>query len=170
MFARQLIERFTNIFSGYREDKDGPFTAELAEKFLHDFRRVRNKDYIFSFGIDGTEQERTITTTCKWFFILTNAAVWFDAPVKDWPDIKLVFPDCVATLPFSNEIKKAGEVPAALAFGREGAGRFEEYRNLYYVLGDQINVQITVKPHGKQMNGSVLLCGVELDLEGVDNG
>lgn len=170
MFVRQLNARFAALFSGYREEEHGVFNAENAALFLGDARRVRCKDYVYALDIvNGVQVTKNLTTTANWFFILTNAAVWFDGLTgSNSPDVRINFPDNVVNGPFAYAIDKRG-VPASLVFGREGGDRFEEYKNLFYVMGDRVNIEVTATPAaGTYCHGYVFLTGVEVDLKGVE--
>ena len=172
MFVKQLNERFAKLFSGYNELEHGVFNAVNAIKFIGDSKRVRCKDYIFSVDIEnGGQYSKELTSTANWFFILTNAAVWFDFDYRtaaNAPRVRLTFPDNVVNHPFGLADIKADGVSSVLDFGREGLGRFEEYKNLIYIMGDRINMQCDVFANsGIYAHGAVLLTGVEVDLKGV---
>lgn len=164
MLERSLQQRIAQLFTGYRER--GTFTVEDARKFLREARHARAKDYVFNFNVNGSTVENTIQTAPKWFFIMTNAAVWFDetsGPV--FPDIEITFPDGVGSAPFGTDREAAGAVPSKLVFATEGRGRFEGYKNLFYVLGDRVNIRARVIPAaGSKFHGAVLLNGVEVDI------
>lgn len=166
MSIKQLNARFAELFSGYSETEDGPFTAASAARFLGESRLVRCKDYIYEVRSD--KPGRIVTTTSNWFFVLTNAAVYFPfKDVGDYPRIELDFIDSVVKSPFADRIGEPEGVPAPLIFGREGRGRFEEYKNLYYCMGDRVNIR--VKAHATNNDayrGFVLLSGVEVDVMG----
>lgn len=166
MFVRQLNKRFYSLFSGYREDVDGPFNAVNAAKFIGDARRVRCADYVYKYTLNGGRITRTETTHANWFFILTNAAAYTEnTEVANLPEIALDFQDSVQATPFVTAVEKAGAVPSNLVFGREGVGRYEEYKNLFWVLGDRINVSVQVNPvNNTPCRSYVLLSGVEIDL------
>lgn len=170
MFVRQLNARFAALFSGYREEERGPFNAESAARFLGDARRVRCKDYVYKLDIvNGAPVSENLTTTANWFFVLTNAAVFFEGLTgANSPQVRLTFPDNVVNGPFAYALDKRG-VPASLVFGSEGRARYQEYKNLFYVLGDRINVDVSITPAaGTYCHGYVLLTGVEVDLQGVE--
>lgn len=166
MFVRQLNKRFYSLFSGYTETENAPFTAENAAKFLGDASRVRCRDYVYR--LTSSHYTVTETTTSNWFFVLTNAAVFF--PFKDvekTPRIEIEFLDSVSSSPFGAPVEEDPGVPAPLVFGREGLKRFEEYKNLFYVLGDRVNVRCkALTVDGEPFRGYVLLSGVEVNLKG----
>lgn len=166
MFVRQLNKRFYSLFSGYREKEHGVFTAENAAKFLVDARLVRCKDYVFY--LSSSHHATTLTTTSNWFFVLTNAAVYFPFKnVREFPKTEIEFLDSVCTSPFGAPVEYDPGVPSPLVFAREGLGRFEEYKNLFYVLGDHINLRVKAHPvDSEPFMGAVLLSGVEVNLEG----
>ena len=166
MLVRSLQQRFAQLFAGYREREQGNFSKELARKFMRESRAARAVDYVYNFDIDGTAQEKTIQTRAKWFFIMTNAAVWFDetsGPV--FPEVEINFPDGVGSTPFGTQRDAFGSVPSKLVFATEGRGRFEEYKNLFYVLGERVSVLAKVTPPaGYKFHGAILISGVEIDL------
>ena len=166
MFVRQLNARFASLFAGYRDSERGAFDSEKAARFIGDARRVRCKDYIYNLDIvNGAPVGENITTTPNWFFIMTNAAVYFDGLAgANSPLVRLRFPDNVVNSPFADILGVQG-VPASLVFGREGGERFEEYKNLFYVMGDRINMRVDVTPAAAtNCHGYLLLTGVEIDL------
>lgn len=164
MLERSLQQHIAQLFTGYRER--GTFTVDDARKFLREARHARAKDYVFNFNVPGTTVENTIQTAPKWFFILTNVAVWFDetsGPV--YPDIELSFPDGVGSTPFWTSREAAGSVPSKLVFATEGAGRFEPYKNLFYIMGERVSLHVKVTPkNAEKFHGAVLLNGVEVNL------
>lgn len=173
MFVRSLQQRFAQLFAGYRDREQSNFCPELARKFIRESRAARAVDYVYNFNIDGTAQEKTLQTRARWFFIMTNAAVWFDETSGAvFPQVEINFPDGVGSTPFGTERDAFGSVPSKLVFAMEGRGRFEEYKNLFYVMGERVSMRAKVTPPaGSKFHGAVLLSGVEIDLgEGFENG
>lgn len=168
MFVRQLNARFASLFSGYREETHGRFTAETAARFIGDAKLVRCKDYVYKYDVEnGGKISANVTTTPNWFFILTNAAVYFEGVTgANAPLVRLTFPDNVVNTPFSTNVQNDG-VNSKLVFAYEGGGRYEEYKNLFYVMGDRVNVTVDIDAAaGVYSHGFVLLSGVELDIMG----
>lgn len=172
MFVRQLNNRFAHLFAGYKESENGVFNAVNAARFLKDAKRVRSKDYVYKLNLTGSDVTVEETTTPNWFFILTNAAVYWDVKTTAaLPKVSVKFPDSVVDTTFATDIRDNGAVPSAVVFGREGVGRFEEYKNLFYVMGDRVTATVKAEPvTNDYYHGYVLLTGVELDLSGVYDG
>ena len=169
MFVKQLNAGLSQLFAGYSEKEHGVFNAKNAARFLGDAKRVRCKDYVYYLPIEnGAYVEKNVTTTANWFFVMTNAAVYFDGlSGSNSPLINLSFPDNVVDTPFATQIGRAG-VPASLVFGGEGGKRYEEYKNLLYVMGDRINMTVKCTPAASTYcHGYVLITGVEVDLKGI---
>lgn len=167
MFVRQLNRRFASVFSGDwgREI----MTREQAARVLADSKKVRCKDYVYNIETTGAPVHTTHTSTANWFFILCNASLWLDPNHSTDCGARVTFEDCPVKRALTNvDITESDIVPAALVFGEQGrGGRFEEYKNLLWVLGDRINVTIDTYTAGNAARGALLLSGVEIDLSGV---
>lgn len=167
MFVRQLNRRFASVFS---EDYGREImTREQARRVLVNSKKVRCKDYVYSIETTGAPVHVTHTTTANWFFILCNASFWLDPNHANDCGARVTFEDCpVKRAITAVDISDADIVPAALVFGeQERGGRFEEYKNLFWVLGDRINVTIDAYTGGNAARGALLLSGIEIDLGGV---
>lgn len=163
MFVRQLNKRFYNLLTGGDREK---ITRKQARELVANARRVRCKDYVWNFQTTGGVVETTITTTANWFFILSNTSVWLDESSNAADvDIKIIFEDSAnETLIASPNIQDSNFVPAALALSMQGAGgRFEEFKNLFWVLGDRVNITLKIKTSGTPARGVVCFTGVEID-------
>ena len=138
-------------------------------KLLYDSQRVRNTDYIIYFDSNGTtaKQSKEIVTRANWYFILTNAACWFDVGVDAFPKLGVRFADISPNSPFRAEDTPGGPVLAKLDWGRESDDlpHFEEYKNLYWALGQRIAINVDFKPlTSGPIRGAVLLSGIEINL------
>lgn len=167
MFVRQLNRRFASVFSG--DCGREIMTREQAARVLADSKKVRCKDYVYNIETTGAPLHTTHTTTANWFFILCNASLWLDPNHSTDCGARVTFEDCPVKRALTNvDISESDIVPAALVFGEQGrGGRFEEYKNLFWVLGDRINVTIDTYTAGNAARGALLLSGVEIDLSGV---
>lgn len=163
MFVRQLNKRFYNLLTG--GDRENITRAKAREIVAHG-TRVRCKDYVWNFETAGGVVETTITTTATWFFILANASVWLDDSSQAADiDVKIIFEDSVQETPVTSQaVQDSNFVPAALALSMQNAGgRFEEFKNLFWALGDRVNVTLKVKTGGEPARGVICLTGVEID-------
>ena len=138
-------------------------------KLLYDSQRVRNTDYIIYFDSNGTtaKQSKEIVTRANWYFILTNAACWFDTGVNNFPDLGIKFYDITPNSPFRRELKPGGAVPSKLDWGREAdkLPHFEEYKNLFWALGQRVAIELNFEPvNTKPIRGAVILTGIEINL------
>lgn len=166
MFVRQLNKRIYNLFTG--GDREN-ITRAKAREIVANGRHIRCKDYVFNFATAGGVVETTITTTANWFFILANTSVWLDDSSQAADiDVKVIFEDCVNETPVTSPaVQDSNFVPAALALSMQHAGgRFEEFKNLFWALGDRVNVTIKVKTSGEPARGVVCFTGVEIDTAG----
>lgn len=167
MFEKSLQQRFAQLFSGYNVRERGPFTCEQARKFIRESRHVRAHDYVYSFDVvNGVSEERSVMTEPKWFFILTNAAIYCDKTSGQvFPDVAITFPDAVGADVFGTSLELDGAAPSKAAIATEGWSRFEPYKNLFYVIGETVNMKVRiVPPSGTSFHGYMLLSGVEIDL------
>lgn len=165
MFVRQLNKRIYNLLTG--GDRENITRAKAREIVAHG-RHIRCKDYVFNFATAGGVVETTITTTANWFFILANTSVWIDDSSQAADiDVKIIFEDCANETPVSSpNVKDSNFVPAALALSMQKGGRFEEFKNLFWALGDRVNVTIKVKTNGEPARGVICFTGVEIDTAG----
>lgn len=166
MFVRQVNKRIYNLLTG--GDREN-ITRAKAREIVAQGRHIRCKDYVYNFETAGGVVETTVTTTANWFFILANAVVWLDDSSQAADiDVKIIFEDSVQETPVASpDVKDSNFVPAALALSMQNAGgRFEEFKNLFWVLGDRVNVTIKVKSNGNPARGVICLTGVEIDTAG----
>lgn len=166
MFVRQLNKRIYNLLTG--GDREN-ITRAKAREIVALGRHVRCKDYVFNFETAAGVVDTTITTTANWFFILANTSVWLDeASQTKEIDVKVIFEDSVNETPITSpDVKDSNFVPAALALSMQNAGgRFEEFKNLFWALGDRVNVTIKVNSNGVPARGVICLTGVEIDTAG----
>lgn len=163
MFVRQLNKRFYNLLTG--GDREN-ITRAKAREIVANGRHVRCKDYVWNFETASGVVETTITTTANWFFIMSNASVWLDDSSQAADiSVKIIFEDSVQETPVTSPaVQDSNFVPASLALSLQSAGgRFEEYKNLFWALGDRVNVTIKVKTSGEPARGVICLTGVEID-------
>lgn len=163
MFVRQLNKRIYNLLTG--SDRENITRVKAREIVAHG-RHIRCKDYVYNFETAGGVVETTITTTANWFFILANTSVWLDDSSQTADiDIKIIFEDSANETPVASPaVKDSNFVPAALALSMQNAGdRFEEFKNLFWALGDRVNITLKVKTGGEPARGVICLTGVEVD-------
>ena len=163
-FAEKFYKKLVDVAPGR-----SILSAAQRDKILFDAKRVRAKDYVLNFTFrDGQITNRGVTTTANWYFILTGAAVYFEgANDTDLPKIGIKFQDFTPTSPFGTVPEDLGDVNAALVFGREGlpAGRWEEFKNLYFSLAQRITINVEAIPkNAEPFRGWVILTGLEFDL------
>lgn len=167
-----LSERLQAFFTGVKPGA-AVLTPEKVREIQRAAKAVRSKDYIFYFDIpDGAKGsgEVVVTTTANWFFVMTGAAVHFEETTDD-PKIKVTYQDFNPSSPFKSTPQELNAVPAGAVFAKEhnGAGRFEEFKNLWYVLGQRITISAECMATGPA-RGSLILTGLEFDLQGLENG
>lgn len=165
MFVRQLNKRIYNLLTG--GDRENITRAKAREIVAHG-RHIRCKDYVYNFETAGGVVETTITTTANWFFILANTSVWLDDSSQAADiDVKIIFEDSANETPVASPaVQDSNFVPAALALSMQNGGRFEEFKNLFWALGDRVNVTIKVKTNGNAARGVICFTGVEIDTAG----
>lgn len=162
MFVRQLNKRIYNLLTG--SDREN-ITRAKAREIVAQGRHIRCKDYVFNFETAGGVVETTITTTANWFFILANTSAWLDDSSQAADiDVKIIFEDSANETPVASpSVQDSNFVPAALALSMQRGGRFEEFKNLFWVLGERVNVTIKVKTNGNAARGVICFTGVEID-------
>ena len=175
--VKTLQERLAAFFTDIK--RGGKIlTRERQEELLRNARRVRSRDYIFNFdGVDNTGFKRAVaTTSAGWFFLMTGAAVWFeDTTAGDIPRVSVKFPMFCPNGPFNSEPGTLDTVDAGLVFGREGledsSGKkmhFEEYKNLWYVLGDAFTIEAEARGMTSDpKRGALVITGLEIDFKAV---
>ena len=168
-FTEKIYKQLVDI-----DDKRTIFSDEQRDAILYAAKRVRVKDYVLEFKIkDGQFYSDTVTTTANWYFVLTNVAVYTDTKGASAPLVGIKFQNFYPTSPLGTKAEDINNVPYDLVFGREGFGQFEEYKNLYYSLGERVTVNVDVKHRNASdmpQRLFVSLSGIEVNLqdEGVD--
>lgn len=163
-FAESIYQKVNDVKSGR-----AIYSEAQRDEILFTAKRVRAKDYILPFDIyDGRIETRGVTTTANWYFVLTGAAVFFEnCPASDIPKIGVKFQDFTPSSPFGTVAEDLNDVNAALVFGREGlpAGRWEEFKNLYFSLAQRITINVEAIPkNAEPLRGWVILTGLEFNL------
>lgn len=170
-----MLKQFSEKFLDRLVKKRGSLILEpdAQNKVLSASKIVRSVDYVLNFEIDnGATTTKGVTTRANWLFILTNAAVyWENMDLSDFPKVAVKFPYYDSATPFATVPDDWGAVPSNLVFGREGlTGKmqhFEEYKNLYFLLGQRFSINLDVKAKsGQYGRGYVILSGIEINLEG----
>lgn len=179
-----MLKSFSEkFFQGLTGKKPGDLvlTDARRDEIIYNGKRVRSKDYIFDFDVTAPAkvQEKVVTTTARWLFLMTGAAVYNEETFYRINSAKvgINFESVASLSPFR------GDVPAdlntvinELVFAREGQHlplmvnhHFEEYKNLYYLLDQRVNIKVTIKPTlATDYRMHVLLTGVEIYQGGAD--
>lgn len=166
-FAESIYQKVNDVKPGRVIYSDAQ-----RDEILFTAKRVRAKDYILPFDlINGQAETRAVTTTANWYFILTGAAVFFeDLAAENLPKVGVKFQDFTPSSPFGTVAEDMGDVNAALVFGREGlpAGRWEEFKNIYFSLAQRITINVEAmpkpRPYNPPVRGWVILTGLEFNL------
>lgn len=173
-----MLKSFSEkFFQGLTGKKPGDLvlTDARRDEIIYNGKRVRSKDYIFDFDVTAPAkvQEKVVTTTARWLFLMTGAAVYNEENVYriNTAKVGINFESVASLSPFR------GDVPAdintvinELVFAREGQHlplmvnhHFEEYKNLYYLLDQRVNIKVTIKPTlATDYRMHVLLTGIEI--------
>lgn len=148
-------------------------TREKQAAYLDRTRSVRSSDFVFNLDVvNGVCVTRSVVTRSNWFFVLTNAAVyWEGVPVNDFPRLGIEFPMYTPSTPFNSEYKELNTVPSRLVFGCQDVegkmNHYEEEKNVLYCLGKTFVVNLDVKAKPAQYaRGYVVLSGLEIDVDG----
>lgn len=175
-FNKSIFEELTGL-------KPGHVVHNVAEvsKIISCCKKVRTKDYIFNLECKagGTARD-TATTTANWYFMLTNASVYWDVDfgqnsIERYPRVSVKFTPFVPDSPFNTEPEYLNAVPSNLVFGRSGAYgydinafqqlyriHFEEAKNLLYCLWQRITFEVEAFAEPEQnVRGAVMLTGLE---------
>lgn len=165
---KQFDESIRDYLLGSRKNRRLTSNGDVL-KLLYDSQRVRSTDYIIYFDSNNTlaKQSKEFVTRSNWYFILTNAACWFDTGISDFPKLGVKFYDVSPNSPFRDEDTPGAPVLSKLDFGRETESlkHFEEYKNLFWALGQRIAVEINFEPvTTNPIRGAVVLTGVEINL------
>lgn len=188
-----MLKSFTEKFyQGLTGRKPGALVlaASARDEILYKAKRVRSKDYVFHFDfpINFKEmyKEDYVTTTARWKFLLTGAAVRVNcfAPnmlgLDEEIKVGINFESSASLSPFrSGDPQDLNAVLSSLVFGREQVNvlfsgtktdRFEEYKNLYYLLDQRVNIKCFVREtyYWQLTKVDVILTGLEI-FEGGDD-
>lgn len=189
-----FTDKYFEYLTGRRRRGGLVLDTETQKKIIGDAKKIRSKDYIFSFDIDYTDpgsftrvMEKTVTTTARWKFLLTGAAVYcglyddigFDGGIyaNMFDKVAIHFESAASLSPFrAEDPQDLNAVLSNLVFARECPltlnvnKHFEEYKNLYYILDQRVNIRVTRVPNSNIVAHRlhVVLTGLEI-FEGVEN-
>lgn len=177
-----MLKSFTEkIFQGLTDIKPGRLVLSDAarDEILYKAKRVRAKDYVFNFDVTGsTTQERTETTTARWTFICTGVAFFADNLDNTIPPtVGVKFESLASLSPFRNaEPAEMNRVLTQMVIPFEGkknfyfpGAHFEEYKNLFAVLDQRVNITVSIKPGvTTDYHAAVIITGVEVFEGGED--
>ena len=170
------------IFQGLTDIKPGRLVLSDAQRdeILYKAKRVRAKDYVFNFELGSTSQEKTVTTTARWKFICTGVAFYANSyylRTTRPPTIGVKFESLASLSPFRNDTPaEMNRVLGELVFPLEGKNKnyfkgahFEEYKNLFVVLDQRVNITVSMKPGAApDYPATVLVTGIEIFEGGED--
>lgn len=169
-------------------------TPERQAEILRAAKTVRNMDYVSNWVIHGTVASSTaqqITTRANWIFILTDISVWEqDATDAALPRFNLDFETLPENVIFKDRtpenIANTNTVPAHLCVGCQGLWRttsfeknyhFEEPKDTLIICPQRSVIGVKIQPYINMNNlaynyrrGALLLSGLEIEIEGGDNG
>jgi hypothetical protein len=179
-----MLKSFSEkFFQGLTGKKPGDLvlTDARRDEIIYNGKRVRSKDYIFDFDVTAPAkvQEKVVTTTARWLFLMTGAAVYNEETVYRINSAKvgINFESVASLSPFRGDVPTdLNTVINELVFAREGQHlplmvnhHFEEYKNLYYLLDQRVNIKVTIKPTlATDYRMHVLLTGIEIYQGGAD--
>ena len=167
-------------------------TQERQAEILRSAKTVRNMDYVSRWVIPGTVANSTaqqITTRANWLFVLTDISIWEQEAVNAaLPRFNLTFETLPENVIFKDRtpenIANTNTVPSHLCVGSQGLWRstsknyhFEEPKDTLIVCPQRSVIGVTIQPY-TDMNGvtynyrrgALLLSGLEIEIEGGDNG
>ena len=169
-------------------------TPERQAEILRAAKTVRNMDYVSRWVIPGTVANSTaqqITTRANWLFVLTDISIWEQEAVNAaLPRFNLTFETLPENVIFKDRtpenIAKINTVPAHLCVGSQGLWRstsseknyhFEEPKDTLIVCPQRSVIGVTIQPY-TDMNGvtynyrrgALMLSGLEIEIEGGENG
>lgn len=166
--VKTLSERLQAFFTGCKEGSPVR-SREQVNELLRACKRVRGKDYVFPFSMPngGTSNEIIVTSTANWFFVVTGISSWLEensAPVRASFSVLDYYPET----PFNATPEERGTFPLKEGLSLQfGGGRFEEYKNLWDVLGQRATMSVTAKTSaGEPARGAVIVTGIEFNLDG----
>lgn len=178
---KSFTEKFYQALTG-KKPGDLVLSTSKRDEILYSGKRVRSKDYVFEFHPRdlGVLLEDVVTTTARWKFLLTGAAVYVErTALLELPKVGIQFESVASLSPFrSEEPEDLNTVLSSLVFARESTilnftpqSHFEEYKNLYYLLDQRSNIRVNVKASQNTYNPVrfyVILTGLEI-FEGGDD-
>lgn len=186
-----FTDKYYEYLTGRRRRGGLVLDTETQKKIIGDAKKIRSKDYIFSFDIGSGSftrvMEKTETTTARWKFLLTGAAVYcglyddigMDGGIyaNQFDKVAIHFESAASLSPFrAEDPQDLNAVLSNLVFARECPltlnvnKHFEEYKNLYYILDQRVNIRVTRVPNTNIIAHRlhVVLTGLEI-FEGVEN-
>ena len=164
-----LSERLQAFFTGVKNRPAPIRSREQVVEILRACKRVRAKDYVFDFSLPngGIGEEKLVTTTANWFFVCTGVSSWLEQHNADvWAKVAVM--DFCPDSPFNSVPERRGAYPLKSGLSLQlNGGRFEEYKNLWYVLGQRVTLGVTAQTAANEpARGAVIVTGLEFDLEG----
>ena len=179
-----MLKSFTEKFyQGLTGKKPGDLVLSDTRRneIVYNGKRVRSKDYVFDFDVLSPPkvQEKVVTTTARWLFLMTGAAVYNEETYYfiNTAKVGINFESIASLSPFRGDVPAdLNTVVNELVFAREGQHlpfmvnhHFEEYKNLYYLLDQRVNIKVTIKPTlATDYRLHVLLTGLEIYQGGED--
>lgn len=169
-------------------------TMERQAEILRASKTVRNVDYVSNWVIPGTAANSTaqqITTRANWLFILTDISIWEqEATDAALPRFNLTFETLPENVIFKDRttenITNINTVPAHLCVGSQGLWRpasfgknyhFEEPKDTLIVCPQRSVIGVTIQPYSNMngliynyRRGALLISGLEIEIDGGDNG
>lgn len=157
------------------------FGDEQRDEILYRAKRVRAKDYVMEFVVPedcpiGQVFSRTFTTTANWYFIMTGVAVMGGMTNANYNgnELGIKFQNFYPTSPFGTEPENMGDIPYMLigCEERTPGARWEEFKNLYYSLGQRFTVNVDLRHRSpvaanEPFRVFVIVTGLEFNLEEV---
>lgn len=171
-----MLKSFTEKFyQGLTGIKTGVSVLSPAAQasILDTAQKVRSKDYVFPVSIkEGVVSTiPDVTTTARWFFLLTGVATYWERGGGLAPRIRVSWKPFVNETCFNTEPEYLDAVNPTLVFGREFLEdpialvkmHFEEYKNLYYSLNQRVTLSVDALPGyaGQNERGAVIVTGLE---------
>lgn len=167
-------------------------SKERQMEILRAAKYVRNVDYVSRWMIPGQAANATaeqVTTRANWVFLLTDVSVWENEATADGlPRFNLYFETLPNTALFKDKtpdsLTNPNTVPARLCVGCQGLWNpnfknyhFEEPKDTLIVCPQRSVIGVTVQPYttmggvvSTNTRGALLLSGLEIKIEGADNG
>lgn len=164
-----MLKSFTEKIYKALTGRKGPLLdSSTQQELLTAAKYTRSKDYVVEFDFTtGGFKTAEFTTFANWRFILTGVAIFFVGEDKEnYPKIGIDFVNYVPKTPLNTPVEDIGTAPASLVYGCETDGeRFEEYKNLYYYLGQRFDINVNAKAvtPGFAGRGYVLVTGIEFN-------